>query len=352
MLTVITPTGERPFAFGLCQKMMARQTYRGPIRWIIVDDGEKSSDVTIRRKNIDIEVIRPTPFWKPGENTQGRNLNHALSALEELKAKDEDPIVTVWEDDDWYSPDWLSHLVRQSADAELVGEGQAIYYNVRSRRYSRLRNYHHASLRCSAMRCGALDTFRKVLGRYSQYYDFDLWKAHENKRVFFSDLTVGIKGMPGRPGIAVGHDVDRGVIDHEMRILREWIGKDADWYAKFYEVKQMTEQKQTKQMRALVDFKYGERGIIHRGDIFFLRSNSEEALFMNCGRAVPAVDLDQFQASNVKPDEEQPRRRGRPSFKSRNQEEKLASVIEAKEEGSKDEKNQDPFGIDENIISE
>lgn len=237
MLTIITPTGERDVAFSLCQKQMARQTYKGRVRWIIVDDGEKPTSITFERKNWLVEIIRPRPFWNPGDNTQGRNL---LLALDRVPS---DALLTVIEDDDYYSPQWLSRLVKESKKAELVGEGNAVYYNVYSRKWQRLQNREHASLRCTAMRGGAIDTFREILKRPYRYYDMRLWARHKDNYVFNSDLTVGMKGMPGRPGIALGHDGLRGNADPKCKKLREMIGFDADWYLQFYEENKMTARK-------------------------------------------------------------------------------------------------------------
>jgi len=236
-LTLITPTGERPYAFALCQRMMARQDYKGPVRWIVVDDGEVPSEITIRRTGWAVEVIRPEPKWKPGDNTQGRNLNLALDAA------DSGDVVVFIEDDDWYSPKWLSEIARQISRAELVGEADAVYYNARTRRWSRLGNFEHASLRCSAIRDGALETLRRVLETPYKYYDQRLWKAHADKALFNTRLTVGMKGLPGRAGIALGHIGMRGAHDADGTQLERLIGKDADWYLPLYEELQMNETK-------------------------------------------------------------------------------------------------------------
>lgn len=52
-------------------------------------------------------------------------------------------------------------------------------------------------------------------------------------RVLPSPLTgvqhVGLKGMPGEPGLGMGHRVDYGTLDFpQMDVLRQWIGKE-DW---------------------------------------------------------------------------------------------------------------------------
>ena len=235
MLTIITPTGERPYAFSLCKKMMERQTYQGPVRWIVVDDGTAPSEISIRRRNFSLEVIRPSPLWRAGDNTQGRNLRAALDAA------DKNALLVFVEDDDWYSPEWLSEIERQSTKAELVGESRAIYYNVATRRVSHLRNEEHASLRCSAIRGAAIDTFRDVLRTPYKYYDMRLWGRHADKAVFQTRLTVGMKGLPGRPGIALGHDGRKGEFDKDGTVLRSLIGDDADWYLPLYEENRMAD---------------------------------------------------------------------------------------------------------------
>jgi len=45
--------------------------------------------------------------------------------------------------------------------------------------------------------------------------------------------SVGLKGLPGRPGIAEDHD-GKGDWDSSGRLLREWIGEDAEQYVQFY----------------------------------------------------------------------------------------------------------------------
>lgn len=42
MMTLITPTGVRPKAWSICERLMARQTYDGPVQWVIVDDGQQA----------------------------------------------------------------------------------------------------------------------------------------------------------------------------------------------------------------------------------------------------------------------------------------------------------------------
>jgi len=129
MLTLLTTTGSRPKAWEICQKLMARQTYKGQVRWIVVDDGEKEQEIDFKPTNgiWHMEIYRPEPLWQPGQNTQARNLLTGLAVI-----KNEENLVII-EDDDFYATDWLETVEQQLQKAELVGECHARYYNVKKR---------------------------------------------------------------------------------------------------------------------------------------------------------------------------------------------------------------------------
>lgn len=74
MLTLLTATGARPQAWAICERLMMAQDYSGPVRWVIVDDGKEAQPVTFERDGWTLEVIRPAPYWRQGQNTQARNL--------------------------------------------------------------------------------------------------------------------------------------------------------------------------------------------------------------------------------------------------------------------------------------
>lgn len=225
MLTLLTATGARPQAWAICERLMAAQDYAGPVRWVIVDDGPDPQPVTFQRDGWTLEVIRPLPFWRHGDNTQARNL---LAGLAVIGA---DERVVIIEDDDWYAPDWLTHVSSELARAELVGETMARYYNVAKRIGRQLNNTAHASLCATAMRGRALALFRQVCRPGLQFIDLDLWKRAPSRHLFSGHRVVGIKGMPGRGGIGMGHsDAFRGVNDRDGALLWEWIGADAGLY--------------------------------------------------------------------------------------------------------------------------
>lgn len=225
MLHLLTATGARPQAWAICERLMAAQDYAGPVTWIIVDDGPEPQPVTFKRDGWKLVVIRPAPLWRPGQNTQARNL---LKGLEAVPA---DGHLVIIEDDDFYARDWLTTVAARLEKAELVGECQARYYNVALRKGRQLSNNGHASLCSTAMRGRALATFRAVCRPGVTFIDINLWKRHPSRHLFTGNRVVGIKGLPGRGGIGMGHRNDfRGTEDPDLTLLRQWIGNDVEIY--------------------------------------------------------------------------------------------------------------------------
>jgi len=226
VITLLTATGGRPESWAICERLMLAQTYEGPVHWVIVDDGEQPQEITFARHNWTLEVVRPMPFWRSGENTQARNL---LAGLEVIDANAQ---LVIIEDDDYYSPDWLRFIDSAFflSSADLIGESNARYYNVQTGIARELSNLNHASLCSSAMRGPAIQSFFKACQKGAKFIDVDLWASCEKKLLFYEAQVVGIKGMPGRDGIGMGHKSLVGQQDQESNILKQWLGKDADFY--------------------------------------------------------------------------------------------------------------------------
>jgi hypothetical protein len=223
VLTLLTPTGTRPEAWALCERWMARQTYTGPVRWIVVDDGIEPQPVTFARHGWELIVIRPAQKWRVGDNSQARNLLEGLTLIRP------DERVAICEDDDWYAPGWLERIDRELDSFDLVGQGWNRYYHVRTGAIREHDNDKHASLCASAFKGKALQVFRTQCERAPRLIDAVMWKHSPRRHVFKARLVVGMKGLPGRAGIAGGHKDLTG----EPFDLREWIGDDALAYAQF-----------------------------------------------------------------------------------------------------------------------
>lgn len=225
MLQVITPTGDRPRAWALCQRWMAQQTYSGTVTWYVSDDGQEPQPVTFTRPGYAVQTLR---LPSQSGNTQARNLLALLDCI------DLQWPVVIWEDDDYYAPDWLNAVAQHLQCAELVGETPARYYNVTLRMGRILKNRHHASLCATALQGSAIKTLMTACQVKQQFIDLDLWKRHPHRYLFTGQQVIGIKGLPGRAGIGMGHSADfTGTLDQDGQLLRAWLGPDAEAYQEY-----------------------------------------------------------------------------------------------------------------------
>lgn len=195
MLTLVTPTGARPEAFGLCCEWMRRQDYRGKVRWIIVDDGPEPIQPP-RIPGWHLIHVRPSPLWD-GQNTQARNI---LSGL-----KIADGRIAIIEDDDYYAPHYLTTIMNWLDHHDLVGEMDSHYYHLPTKTGKVYRANGHASLCSTAMKGEPVETLKALCEAKANNLDWNLWQRHKGALYPWQGLVVGMKGLPGRPGIGVGH---------------------------------------------------------------------------------------------------------------------------------------------------
>jgi len=222
VLYLICPTGGRPEGLALLNKHLNEQTYQGPAKWIIVDDCDPASPIPESR--FDVTYLRPPRRWQPGMNTQAESMAMALGGVPD------DAVVAIVEDDDCYLPGHLENVLTALESADLVGEKTARYYNVANRRYKEMGGGNHAALASTACRGEALALLKKICRAGSKRIDIDLWRQFNGqKKLLPTTNVVGIKGLPGRQGIGVGHRQNFGTPD-TTGVLRQWIGDRADAY--------------------------------------------------------------------------------------------------------------------------
>jgi len=235
MIALITPTGARPKQIELCSKFMKHQDYDGEVLWIIVDDALPISSNCIPddfREDWHILKLYPEKKWKLGANTQCNNL---LLACDELKGFRNIQSVFMIEDDDYYSPRYLSEMVKKLEGYDVVGECNTVYYNVVYRGWFQNYNIRHASL----FQCGfSIDVIQDFI--YScklrrTFIDMNFFRAVKGRKINLfngTPLSVGIKGLPGRDGIGIGHRMElKMVYDPYFERLKELIGDDYLYYA-------------------------------------------------------------------------------------------------------------------------
>ena len=253
-ITVITLTGDRPLAFALCRRWLANQTQK-PDQWIVVDDGRVPLSPTA-----DMEYVRRDPRPDDPTHTMLLNLQAALPLVRGSK-------VLIMEDDEYYSPRFIAEMSRRLDEHEVVGIARSKYYHLPTGGFLRHTNMDHASLAQTGFRSSFLPEVI-ALAQGDMYLDIRIWKKvgntdqlrwGENKDVakersvsggrglLFDDgdgggegcLYVGIKGLPGRPGIGVGHRHYKEYLpDTPTRdTLRRWIPGDDKYYRAILEGK-------------------------------------------------------------------------------------------------------------------
>lgn len=206
---IITPTGGRPVALKLLNKYLERQTFQD-FEWIVLDDVRPTSKKPTRCD----KFIVADWAWS-GKNTQKECMDRLLLEV------DYNDKLLICEDDDWYSPYYAEKMFKALNSVDIVGEKNAIYYNVNNFTYRHCGNTKHASLCSTGVTKSGIARLRKSTRH--KWIDMELWKY--GGQLLNTRDSVGIKGMPGRGGIGVGHDMV-AVPDPNCDYLKELIGDD------------------------------------------------------------------------------------------------------------------------------
>jgi hypothetical protein len=229
-ISLITPSGDRPNCIERCKYYIERQTYKGPLQWIISDDSTNHYNISCPR-NVSPFLYTHNKRKYPGNKSDSFRCN-VITALPYIVF---DKIIII-EDDDWYSPNYIKVYHDRLLSWELVGEGPARYYDVTHRLYRILGNSKRASFCQTAIQSKIIEKLFVSCQRDSAFVDSRLWNKHCNRKIVFQDKAhcIGIKNMPGRRGIGMGHRLKSGTKDKEWKILSNWIGQeDTEFYKQF-----------------------------------------------------------------------------------------------------------------------
>jgi len=225
LVTLITPGGGRPEAFVLCEKYVARQTYKGAIQWIVADDNPADPVIcTMGQEHVFGDLV-----WKPGFNTQRYNMAAALPLVK-------GDYVLVIENDDYFHPEYIENYVYWLEKFDIVGTTESVYYSLRTRGYKEMKNFQHCSTTQTAFRKSYLPQFERALHSGQTFFDIELWNTARNKRHNYllastgKPLCIGMKGLPGRYGVGVGHTDNDFISDPNFVKLKELVGDDAKAY--------------------------------------------------------------------------------------------------------------------------
>ena len=232
MLTVITPTGDRPLAFSLCKRWMENQTHK-PDQWIVIDDGKQSMDLQSEGY---LEYVRREPVKTDPKHTLVVNVATAIPKIKGDK-------VIFWEDDEYYAPEFLEVMNHHLDKFQVVGIGWAKYYHIRTGGWVEHQNMNHASLAQTGFQMSVLSMVQMCIdrGMEKEWLDCQIWDETMKSKTTISHLIfrderkplyVGIKGLPGRNGIGIGHKIEtyKNHDDKGRSKLISWVQKDYQVY--------------------------------------------------------------------------------------------------------------------------
>jgi glycosyltransferase involved in cell wall biosynthesis len=225
-ITAITPTCDRPIAFALAEKYMARQTVQ-PDEWVVADGGSVPVKCNFGQVHL----------WQASPAGAGNFSANLLTAM----ASANGDIAVFFEDDDWYASDHIERMIALADRFQLIGaDAKQRYYNVAQRCWRVFANV-GASLCQTAIRRELWPAFEMMIrtcsanGTYG--IDTNFWRSipADQWGIANSKTVTGIKGLPGRAGLGIGHrpagsEWNR---DPDLAQLRAWIGDDAALYEQF-----------------------------------------------------------------------------------------------------------------------
>ena len=228
-VTILTPTGDRLAAFARCLHLVESQSHR-PREWLIVDDGDTA-----------LADVLPLPDWARVIRRARRadDPPHTLSAnlaaaLPELTTER----VVIFEDDDWYAPDYLAFMAAALGGADLVGLNRIDYYHLRLPSWKCSQPLQHTALAETAFRRSTAGPALAALCadppeevRAQGVVDRHWWHAFSGTKRLIADhpqLHLGLKGGFGRAGLALGHDAGEPdyLPDPDGKILHSLIRED------------------------------------------------------------------------------------------------------------------------------
>lgn len=238
-VTLLTPTADQPTGFALCELYMAAQTTWDRVaQWIVADDGLEPARPTLGQRHLRRRRERDCT----GAQSLCRNL---LRALPEVRTE----YVVIVEHDDLIHPRHLETLLGHLRDSGswIAGDDLQRYYHVGLRQWRTFDNW-GASLAQTGFRREVLPALQRALEECLvagwRGVDAKFWSfvPQQHWRTYRAEQVVGIKGLPGAPGIGIGHrPAESGYEWHQDPRglkLREWCGEAAENYFGFYSDRQ------------------------------------------------------------------------------------------------------------------
>ena len=209
-VTIITPTGDRPQSFALLERWYGSQT-RKPDQWIVVDDGRVPTVCTKGQ-----QYIRR----QPGDGRTHTLPVNLAASLPHVKGDH----MMFWEDDEYYSPDYVQVMSGRLVKHSIIGECVGRYWCCRRRAYRLDLHRGHASLCRTAMRVEHRELMEELCGLGTAWIDLRLWeRTHLPVARAGTVISVSFKNVPGR---RIHTRFRTWIPDLEGVVLKTWVPEE------------------------------------------------------------------------------------------------------------------------------
>lgn len=239
-IVCITLTADQPHGMRLLERFIQEQDITEPLTWLVVDDGEEPCHLEENRPAWCLYIRRDREPEIDGSESMRRNMALALQHIPQGAQ------YVVWmEHDDWYHPSHVRRCIEALGNVAATGDDSQRYYSLPGRCWKEFENK-GACFSQTAHRVDllplvshAIEESRKIK---SIGLDFIFWRqVMEEGKVTYSlehrESVVGIKGLPGRKGLGIGHQKDflgMATLDPDGSKLKEWVGEK--WAGKYRKI--------------------------------------------------------------------------------------------------------------------
>jgi hypothetical protein len=140
MISIITPTGDRPIQLGLLAMWMRFQDYGGEWEWIIIDDSKKDypswvlNSIHEEGHTAHVRHIPREGNEPPGPLSFIQNM---YRGIEEAKGDS----ILMAEDDDWYDSSYIRIFEKALSAFPAVGTKRTLYYHLPNQVYRIMRGF-------------------------------------------------------------------------------------------------------------------------------------------------------------------------------------------------------------------
>lgn len=145
--------------------------------------------------------------------------------------------IAIIEDDDWYSPVYLAHMIKylEFSNSELIGINPTVYYHIGSQKMMVIRTNHHCSMFNTF---GTATTLRRLINEIpldvdGVRSDMWLWRSAEEQQIPYVKTVVPVAiGIKHKKGLGQGHNTAlSGYRPDTEGVVRKIIGnEDMNFY--------------------------------------------------------------------------------------------------------------------------